>query len=134
MFGVLRGGNVNNSNNAGPFYFNVNNNLTNTNVNIGFRLSLIYIAKYNPQPLLKISPTEKWFSKRLKHHLVTLRESLVVPCTTCGIYILLYLYNKIRISKFILANEIHKTSLIASQSQHSTNFDTNRQIISKDIL
>jgi hypothetical protein len=54
VFGVLRGGNVNNSNNAGAFYFNVNNNLTNTNVNIGFRLSLIYIARYNPQPLLKI--------------------------------------------------------------------------------
>lgn len=48
LFGVLVGGNTNNSTNAGAFYFNVNNNLTNTNVNIGFRLSLIYISTPNP--------------------------------------------------------------------------------------
>ena len=47
-FGCIRGGNTNNSTNAGAFYFNVNNNLTNTNTNIGFRPSLIYTATINP--------------------------------------------------------------------------------------
>ena len=41
VFGVLRGGNTNSNTNAGAFYFNVNNNLSNTNWNIGFRPSLI---------------------------------------------------------------------------------------------
>ena len=55
-FGVLRGGNTNNSNNAGAFYFNTNNTLSNTNSNIAFRASLViywcfgteYIAPHCP--------------------------------------------------------------------------------------
>ena len=43
VFGVLFGGNVNNTTNAGVFYFNVNNSISNTNATIGFRTSVIYI-------------------------------------------------------------------------------------------
>ena len=57
-FGVLRGGNTNNSTNAGAFYFNVNNNLSNTNNNIGFRPSLINLVLFNPWLLPKINRRE----------------------------------------------------------------------------
>ena len=39
-FGVLRGGNTNNTSNAGAFYFNLSNNVNNTNYNIACRVPL----------------------------------------------------------------------------------------------
>ncbi len=36
----IRGGNWNNSNNAGVFYLNLTNSRTNSNTNIGFRAAL----------------------------------------------------------------------------------------------
>jgi len=51
------GGNWNNSSNAGPFYWNLNNSLGNTNLNIGARLSIV-IAPTVPQHLLKNGSTK----------------------------------------------------------------------------
>lgn len=43
---VYRGGNANNGSNDGMAYANVNNGLTNANVNISGRLSAQYLVKY----------------------------------------------------------------------------------------
>lgn len=42
FIGLLRGGNINNGSNAGPFYLRVDYTISNTNVNFGFRLSLAF--------------------------------------------------------------------------------------------
>lgn len=48
----MRGGNWNNTSNAGVFMLNLNNPRTNTNSNIGFRSAVLLVRNFKPKGLV----------------------------------------------------------------------------------